>query len=157
MSAAPKWTSIDALHRHWKKLSGPCAMNQPVQGVVDSGAKWRTEENKRGRAWKSVRGREQVTSHACVFRGARFSSRPTRKTSSPKSACVGGQRVGGGKEVLSPSLPNPAPSPFFMAHFSLRFPNYLKACYRLTTCIHHFQFLMVYIQLERRALSALWY
>ena len=38
-----------------------------------------------------------------------------------------------GKEVLSLSLPNPAPSPFFLAHFSLRFPNYLKACYRLTT------------------------
>ena len=25
-----------------------------------------------------------------------------------------------------------------MAHFSLRFPNYLKACYRLTTCIPSF-------------------
>ena len=36
------------------------------------------------------------------------------------------------QEDLSPSLPNPAPSPFFLAHFSLRFPNYLKACYRLT-------------------------
>ena len=57
--------------------------------------------------------------------------------------------MGGGKDVLSPSLPNPSPSPFFLAHFSLRFPNYLKACYRLTTCIHHFQFLMVYIQLEQ--------
>ena len=45
------------------------------------------------------------------------------------------ERVGGGKEVLSPSLPNPTLSPFFLAHFSLRFPNYLKACYRLTTCI----------------------
>ena len=44
-----------------------------------------------------------------------------------------------------------------MAHFSLRFPNYLKACYRLTTCIHHFQLLMAYIQLERRALLALCY
>ena len=44
-------------------------------------------------------------------------------------------RVGGGKEVLSPSLPNPAPLPFFLAHFSLRFHNYLKACYRLTNCI----------------------
>ena len=48
------------------------------------------------------------------------------------------ERVGGGKEVLSPSLPNPAPSPFFLAHFSFRFPNYLKACYRLTTCIPSF-------------------
>ena len=48
------------------------------------------------------------------------------------------ERVGGGKDVLSPSLPNPAPSPFFVAHFSLRFPNYLKACYRLTTCIPSF-------------------
>ena len=37
------------------------------------------------------------------------------------------------QEYLSPSLPNPAPSPFFLAHFSLRFPNYLRACYRLTT------------------------
>ena len=25
-----------------------------------------------------------------------------------------------------------------MAHFSLRFPNYLKACYRLTTCLPSF-------------------
>ena len=48
------------------------------------------------------------------------------------------ERVGGGKEVLSPTLPYPAPSPFFVAHFSLRFPNYLKACYRLTTCISLF-------------------
>ena len=48
------------------------------------------------------------------------------------------ERVGGGKEVLSPSLPNPTLSPFFLAHFSLRFPNYLKACYRLTTCIPSF-------------------
>ena len=32
------------------------------------------------------------------------------------------------REDLSPSLPNPAPSPFFPAHFSLLFPNYLKAC-----------------------------
>ena len=48
------------------------------------------------------------------------------------------ERVGGGKEVLSPSLPNPAPSPSFLAHFSLRFPNYLKACYGLTTCIPSF-------------------
>ena len=45
------------------------------------------------------------------------------------------ERVGGGKEVLSPSLPNPVPSTFFLAHFSLRFPNYLKACYRSTTYI----------------------
>ena len=62
------------------------------------------------------------------------------------------ERVGGGKEVLSPSLPNPTLSPFFLAHFSLRFPNYLKACYVL-----HFQIFMVYIQLERRALLALCY
>ena len=48
------------------------------------------------------------------------------------------ERVGGGKEVLLPSLPNPTLSPFFLAHFSLRFPNYLKACYRLTTCIPSF-------------------
>ena len=39
----------------------------------------------------------------------------------------------------------------------MRFPYYLKACYRLTTCIHHFQLLMAYIQLERRALLALCY
>ena len=48
------------------------------------------------------------------------------------------KRVGGGKEVLSLFLPNSAPSPFFLAHFSFRFPNYLKACYRLTTCIPSF-------------------
>ena len=48
------------------------------------------------------------------------------------------ERVGGGKEVLSPSLPNPALSPFFLAHFPLRFSNYLKACYRLTTCLPSF-------------------
>ena len=44
-------------------------------------------------------------------------------------------RVGGAKEVLSPSLPNPAPLPFSLAHFSLRFPSYLGACYMLTTFI----------------------
>ena len=48
------------------------------------------------------------------------------------------ERVGGGKEVLSPSPPNPVLSPFFLAYFSLRFPNYLKACYRLTTYIPSF-------------------
>ena len=48
------------------------------------------------------------------------------------------KRVGGGKEVLSSSLPNLAPSPFFLVHFSLHFPNYLKACCRLTTCIPSF-------------------
>ena len=31
------------------------------------------------------------------------------------------ERVGGGKEVLSPSLPNPAPSPSFLAHFFFAF------------------------------------
>ena len=48
------------------------------------------------------------------------------------------ERVGGGKEVLSPSLPNPTFSPFFLAHFPLHFSNYLKACYRLTTCLPSF-------------------
>ena len=61
MANAPKWKSIDALHRHWKKTLQP-TMNQPIPGVVDSaqwivdsgqwtvdsGAKWETEENKRG-------------------------------------------------------------------------------------------------------------
>ena len=36
----------------------------------------------------------------------------------------------GGPFTLSPK---PRPSPFFLAHFSLCFPNYLKACYRLST------------------------
>ena len=48
------------------------------------------------------------------------------------------ERVGEGKEVLSPSLLNAASSQFFLAHFSFRFPNYLKACYRLNTCIPSF-------------------
>ena len=48
------------------------------------------------------------------------------------------ERVGGGKEVLSPSLPNPAPLPFSLAHFSLHFPNYLRARYTLTTFIPSF-------------------
>ena len=48
------------------------------------------------------------------------------------------KRVRGGKEVLSPSLPNPVPSPIFLAYFSFRFPNYLKACYMLTMCIPSF-------------------
>ena len=56
------------------------------------------------------------------------------------------ERVGGGKEVLSPSLPNAAPSPFFLAHFSLRFPNYLKAGYRLTTSfIYRFLWYIPYL------------
>ena len=49
-----------------------------------------------------------------------------------------GEKVGGEKEVLLPSLPNPTLSPFFLAHFPLHFPNYLKACYRLTTCLPSF-------------------
>ena len=55
MANAPKWTSIDPLHRHWKKTLWP-AMNQLIPGVVDSGqwiedsgAKLGTEENKRGK------------------------------------------------------------------------------------------------------------
>ena len=54
---------------------------------------------------------------------------------------------------------HPASSPFFLAYFSFRFPYYLKACYRLTTCIPSFpiQLFMVYIQLERRVLLALCY
>ena len=36
MANAPKWTSIDPLHRHWKKTLWP-TMNQPIPGVVDSG------------------------------------------------------------------------------------------------------------------------
>ena len=61
------------------------------------------------------------------------------------------ERVGGGKEVLSPSPPNPVPSPFFLAYFSLRFPNYLKACYRLTTYIPSFS-TFYGIQIEGQAL-----
>ena len=68
------------------------------------------------------------------------------------------ERVRGGEEVLSPPLPSPAPSPFFLAHFSLRFPNYLKACYGLTTRIPSFpSFYGIHIQRERRALLALCY
>ena len=60
MSDAPKWTSIDPLHRHWKKnslahyelaysrRSGQWTVDSG-QWTVDSGAKWGTEENKRGR------------------------------------------------------------------------------------------------------------
>ena len=98
MANAPKWTSIDPLHRHWKKTLWP-TMNQPIPGVVDSGqwivdsGQWREMGNGGKQTWKRVRGRKQ--------------------------------------EDLSPCFPNPAPSPFFLAHFSLRFPNYLKACYRL--------------------------
>ena len=100
MANAPKWTSIDPLHRHWKKTLWP-TMNQPIPGVVDSeqwivdSRQWREMGNGGKQTWKRVRGREQ--------------------------------------EDLSPPLHNPAPSPYFLAHFSLRFPNQLKACYRLTT------------------------
>ena len=48
------------------------------------------------------------------------------------------ERVRGGKEVLSPSLPNLAPLPFSLAHFSLRFPNYQRARDMLTTFIPSF-------------------
>ena len=43
MSDAPKWTSIDPLHRHWKKILWP-TMNQPNPGVVDSG-QWTAARN----------------------------------------------------------------------------------------------------------------
>ena len=49
-----------------------------------------------------------------------------------------GKRVREGKEVLSPSVPNPVPSPIFLAYFPFRFPNYLKVCYMLTMCIPSF-------------------
>ena len=50
------------------------------------------------------------------------------------------ERVGGGKAVLLLPFPNLAPSPLFSSSlfFSLIFSNYLKACYRLTTCIPSF-------------------
>ena len=57
MANAPKWTSIDPLHRHWKKTLWP-TMNQPIPGVVDSG-QWREMENGGKQTWKRVRGREQ--------------------------------------------------------------------------------------------------
>ena len=50
------------------------------------------------------------------------------------------ERVGGGKAVLLHPVPNLAPSPLFSSSlfFKLIFSNYLKACYRLTTCIPSF-------------------
>ena len=98
MSDAPKWTSIDPLHRHWKKNSLAhyelAYSRRSGQWIVDSG-QWREMGNGGKQTWKRVRGREQ--------------------------------------EDLSPFLPNPAPSPFILAHLSWRVPNYLKACYILTT------------------------
>ena len=47
----------------------------------------------------------------------------------------------GGSFALSPW---PAPWPFFLAHLSLLFPNSLKACYRLTTCIPSFSTYDIY-------------
>ena len=54
MANAPKWTSIDPLHHHWKKNSLAhyelAYSRRSGQWIVDdSGAKWGTEENKRGR------------------------------------------------------------------------------------------------------------
>ena len=51
------------------------------------------------------------------------------------------------KEVLSLSLPNPALSPFFLAHFSLRFPNYIKGLLTglVTTCIPFISSFLWYI------------
>ena len=86
MSDAPKWTSIDPLHRHWKKNSLAhyelAYSRRSGQWIVDSG-QWREMGNGGKQTWKRVRGREQ--------------------------------------EDLSPSLPNPAPSPFFLAHFFFAF------------------------------------
>ena len=50
------------------------------------------------------------------------------------------ERVGGGIVVLLPPLLNLASSPLFSSSlfFTLIFSNYLKACYRLTTCIPSF-------------------
>ena len=131
---APKWTSIDPLHRHWKKSLWP-TMNYETrrsgQWIVDSG-QWTVARN--------GERRQPPTQTFLVVRHAFLPHVIARRTR--KNVCVGGQNGGKqtwkrvrGKEQedLSPSLPNPAPSPFFLAHFSLRFPNYLKACYRLTT------------------------
>ena len=61
MANAPKWTSIDPLHRHWKKNSlahyelaySRCS----GQWIVDRG-QWREMGNGGKQTWKRVRGRE---------------------------------------------------------------------------------------------------
>ena len=61
MSDAPKWTSIDPLHRHWKKNSLAhyelAYSRRSGQWIVDSG-QWREMENGGKQTWKRVRGRE---------------------------------------------------------------------------------------------------
>ena len=58
MANAPKWTSIDPLHRHWKKTLWP-TMNQPIPGVVDSGQRTvaRNGERRKTNVEKSKRER----------------------------------------------------------------------------------------------------
>ena len=58
----------------------------------------------------------------------------------------------GGSFALSPW---PAPWPFFLAHLSLLFPNSLKACYRLTTCIPSFATYDIYWTLVSSTFGAL--
>ena len=55
MANAPKWTSIDPLHRHWKKTLWP-TMNYPIPGVVDSG-QWTLTLLPLG--WALIRGGRQ--------------------------------------------------------------------------------------------------
>ena len=58
MANAPKWTSIDPLHRQWKKTLWP-TMNYSIPGVVDSG-QWivaRNGERKKTNVEESKRER----------------------------------------------------------------------------------------------------
>ena len=60
MANAPKWTSVDPLHRHWKKTLWP-TMNQPIPRVVDSGqwivdsGQWTVDSGQ----WTVARNRER--------------------------------------------------------------------------------------------------
>ena len=57
MANAPKWTSIDPLHRHWKKTLWPTMTlaysRRSGQWIVDSG-QWREMGNGGKQTWKRV-------------------------------------------------------------------------------------------------------
>ena len=48
------------------------------------------------------------------------------------------EKVGGGKEVLSPPLPYPAPLPFILAHFFFPFSQLSEGLLQVTMCIPSF-------------------
>ena len=93
-------------------------------------------------------GKFQMLLNACIGIGKKLSVAHHKLTCSRRSGQWremgnGGKQTwkrvrGRDQEDLSPSLPNPAPWPFFLARISLLFPNSLKVVFFLLFCLCQF-------------------